>query len=317
MVEQRRTEAAYAQRTAQDLVMDLQEKLEEATDPERLQAIEDFSLALDPVSDSWDELHDDYARLLQEAPSLDNPAALARLDRLIEKLDSVLELIYGLPATNATEDMVEALQGAAEAEQRALANTHNAVSEAIVAASNIGDELATPGTEVSGQAVAPLLMALKAAINEVQAARKEVNMNIEDTLDGSAPEDLQDVQEFADKYQVLLSDWDAFHEQYNDWRRTEGGCDRTEVLLALGQFNIRMTETSRQVRDLPQSGYLLSMYKLLVEATEREEGAFRALRNSWQPFTVDAFIAVGRERDNADMLRREASIALEELRNRS
>ena len=59
------------------------------------------------------------------------------------------------------------------------------------------------------------------------------------------------------------------------------------------------------------------MYNLLVEAVEREEGAVRTLRSSWQPFTVDAFIAVDRERDNANKLRREASIALVELTDRS
>ena len=128
---------------------------------------------------------------------------------------------------------------------------------------------------------------------------------------------MQDLQEFADKFEIVLPAWAAFHEQYNDWRRTEGGCNRAEVLQALGQFNLRMTEISRQVRDLPQSGYLLPMYNFLVEAAERERGTIRALRNSWRPFTVDAFIAAERERDNADRLRREASIALEELLSRS
>ena len=328
MIEQQRTESARAQRKVQDLVMDLQEKLEKVTDPGGLQSIEELSFALEPVSDAWDEFHDDYTSLLQEAAGLDNQAVLARLNRLIEKLNSVLQSIDGLPTTYATENMVEALQGAAEAEQTALANTHNAVTQAIMASSEMGDEPATPGTAASGQTVAPLLKALETAIKDSRAALKEadltiedalkeVDLTIEDALDGSATQDLQDVQEFADKYQVLLSDWGAFHEQYNNWRRTEGGCNRTEVLEALGQFNIRMTEISRQVRDLPQSGYLLPMYNLLVEAAEREEGAIRALRNSWQPFTVDAFIAAERERDNADRLRREASIALDELRNRS
>ena len=92
--------------------------------------------------------------------------------------------------------------------------------------------------------------------------------------------------------------------------------DRSEVLESLGQFNTRIGRLGRKVRDLPQTGYLLPMYNLLVQAMEREEGAVRALRNTWQPFTVDAFIAVDRERDNANRLRREANIALQELRNR-
>ena len=317
MIEQKRTEAARAQRKVQDLVIDLQEELEEATDPERSQAIEEFSLALDPVGDDWDELHDEYTKLLRETANLDDLAVLARLDGLIEQLNSILESIDGLPATDATEEMVEALREAAETEQSALANTHSAVIQAVTADPENGDEPAAPGTEDSEKTVAPLHEALEQAIKDSRAALKEVEVTIDNALDGSAEEDLQDVQEFGDKFEIVLPAWDAFHEQYNNWRRTEGGCNRTEVLQALGQFNLRMTEISRRVGDLPQSGYLLPMYNLLVEAAEREEGAIRALKNSWQPFTVDAFIAAERERDNADRLRREASIALEELLSRS
>ena len=317
VIEQKRTEAARAQRNVQDLVMDLQEELDEATDPERLQAIEEFSLALKPVSDAWDELHDEYTKLLQETASLDNLTVLGRLDGLIEQLSSILDSIDGLPTVDATEDMVEALREAAEAEQTALANTHNAVIQEVTADSEEGDEPAAPGTEDFEERAAPFHDALEQAIKDSRTALGEVELTIENALDGSAEEDLQDLQEFAGKFEIVLAAWDAFHEQYNNWRSTEGGCDRTDVLQALGQFNIRMTEISRQVRDLPQSGYLLPMYNLLVEAAEREEGAIRALRNSWQPFTVDAFIAAERERDNADRLRREASIALEELQSRS
>ena len=121
MIEQKRIEAARAQRKVQDLVIDLQEELGEATDPERLQAIEEFSLALDPVGDDWDELHENYTELLQEPGSLDNLKVLARLDGLIEQINSILESIGGLPATDATEEMVEALREAAETEQSALA----------------------------------------------------------------------------------------------------------------------------------------------------------------------------------------------------
>ena len=56
---------------------------------------------------------------------------------------------------------------------------------------------------------------------------------------------------------------------------------------------------------------------LLVEAAEREEVALRNLHNAWRPFTADVFKAVDQERLNADRLRRQADIALQELRDRS
>lgn len=89
------------------------------------------------------------------------------------------------------------------------------------------------------------------------------------------------------------------------------------MLQALDGFNLRMSELGREVRRLPQSSYLLPMYTLLVEAAEREEGAVRALRNSWRPFTVDAFKVMDQERLNADRLRRQAGIGLQGLSDRS
>ena len=316
-VEQQRSESALAQRTVQDQVAELQKELEKAIDPERLQAIEEFSEALVAISDAWDDYHDDYAGLLKESASLDNATVFNRLNQLIEQLDEVVDSIDRLTAADATKDMIGELQKVADAEQAALANTQKVVQQAIAATSEMSNEPATPEPETSSQTIAPLLKAPQSAIKKSQATLRGVDLTIEDELDGSAEEDLQDVQEFADGYESLLAEWDAFHLGYNSWRRTEGGCDRTEVLEDLSQFHIRIGELGRNVRDFPQSGYLLPMYNLLLEAVEREEGAVRTLRTSWQPFTVDAFIAVDRERDNANRLRREASIALEELTDRS
>ena len=179
------------------------------------------------------------------------------------------------------------------------------------------DESVTPVEEESGHTAGQLLESLQPIVKKAETTLMAVNRTINNDLDGSAIADLEEVQEFIVAYEILLTDWDEFHLSYNNWRRTEGGCDRTEVLKDLSQFHIRIGELGLKVRDLPQSGYLLPMYNLLVEAVEREEGAVRSLRTSWQPFTVDAFIAVDRERDDANKLRREASIALEELTDQS
>ena len=75
-------------------------------------------------------------------------------------------------------------------------------------------------------------------------------------------------------------------------------------------------ELGRKVRDLPQDSLLLPVYTLLVDGVGREDGAIRALRNSWRPFTVDAFKAIDQERTNSGRLRRDANIALQGLTER-
>ncbi len=319
-VEQRRSEAARAQKEVEDLALELLEKFEKAADPEEMQAMEEFAEAFEAIRDDWEKFHDDYTSLLQEAASLDGAEVLTRLEQFIQQFSAVVEAIEGLPTPDVDEDIIEMLQGAAEAELTALINVKDAlaqVSEGTPADVPPQDEESEMAEEDESGEMKPRLLDMMApVIKGVEAALKEIEDTIEELTDGSALEKLEDVWNFNNEYKSLLAEWDAFHQGYNDWRRTEGGCDRTEVLQALGQFSIRIDELGRQVRDLPQSGYLLPMYTLLVEAVEREEGAIRALRNSWQPFTVDAFIAVDRERDNANRLRRQANIGLQGLRDR-
>ena len=63
--------AARAQKEVEDLALESQEKLEKASDPEELLAMEDFDAAFDLVRDDWDEFHDDYASLSQDAGNTD------------------------------------------------------------------------------------------------------------------------------------------------------------------------------------------------------------------------------------------------------
>ena len=333
-VEQQRTQAARAQNEAHDRAAALGEDLERAADPRERKALEGFSAAFDLIADDWEEFHDDYADLFREAADLDDAALLAHLGRLIRQFGAISTAIVRLPTAEDAEDAAETLEDAAEVESTALTNLYDTLALAIEEATSAEDENNDQGqgdddgesnsqgqddaqpVKGSGEVIEPFLVAISAAIVAAETTLKEVSRDIHAALDRTSAADLEDVRVFTGGYKKLLAQWDAFHARYDDWRRTEGGCDRSEVLESLGQFNTRIGQLGRKVRDLPQTGYLLPMYNLLVQAMEREEGAVRALRNSWQPFTVDAFIAVDRERDNANRLRREANIALQELRDR-
>ena len=199
--------------------------------------------------------------------------------------------------------MVERLQGTAAAEIEAL----SAVNDGLLGAS----------TEGPNQGTSSPLEEIEAIIEESEALLKQISRTTKVLVDDDPEENLAEVKNFDDQYRSLLVTWDAFHQGYQDWRKIDGGCDRTEVLQSLDQFNLRIGELGREVRRLPQSSYLLPMYTALAEAAAREEGAIRALRNSWRPFTVDAFKAVDQERVNTDRLRRQAGIGLQGLRDRS
>ena len=305
-VEQRRADSAEAQRHVEDMALELREQLEAAAEPGERAALMRFSDALDAVSNDWNEFHDDYAELQEAATQMDPFAVIAELDQLIVRFDAIVETVSGLSAEGATEGVAVTLQAAAEAENEALLAVHARMQENLTAL-------------LEGQAPPPRspLDDMDFVFEESEATLEQVSRTVRLLIDDDPEEKLAEVGNFEAHYAALVVKWDAFHERYGDWRRTDGGCDRTEVLQTLGGFNLRMGDLGREVRSLPQSSYLLPMYNLLVEAVEREEGAIRALRNSWRPFTVDAFKAVDQERVTADRLRRQAAVGLQELHDRS
>ena len=328
VVETRRSETGRAQKGVEDLAIELRERFEKIDAEE----VEEFSESLDVIGDDWDQIHDEYADLRRGIENLDFFETIALLEQLIARYDALVKAIDEAPSAEATEDMAEMLLDAAKAELEVLLALHEAmVSSAVPAPHETGPQSANgsqdspppdgdgpdaEGADASPAPMSPTFDDMDAEVAESESVLKETSQTIKEILEEDPAEKLAELADFSDGYDSLLVEWDAFYQRYNGWRRSEGGCDRTEVLQALDRFNLRASEIGRNVRDLPQSSYLLPVYTLLVEAAEREEGAIRALRNSWQPFTVDAFIAVEQERANAAKLRRQASAGLQGLSER-
>ena len=188
-----------------------------------------------------------------------------------------------------------------------------------------GNEQAATESEGDGEAAAesgggaklpdfePLEASVEASAESVELA----DDNIDDLADPEAEKGLAELQVFDTEYERLLRTWAAFDQRYNEWRKNDAGCDRAEVAAELERYSLRISQLARDVRALPSAGYLLPIYTLLTEAAARDESAVRTLRYTWQPFTLDSFKAVHQERINTENLRREADIAVQELRSRS
>ena len=341
LVERRRSGAADAQKTVEDLALNLQDDLEQGPTTEDIEEVEAFGEALEPVKEAWDRLHDAYAALGREAGSLDGDALIGRLEQLIEQSEGIVAMLAALPYTGATEEMIDTLQDSAGAELLALLDLADALTaltaeppsppegqdpappalpegedEAPEVPATPAPPPAPPPPPDLAELLAPLLGDVDAAFTASQEALAELEESIEEISQDHSMEYLAHLEEFRGYYEELVVAWDAFHQDYNDWRNGEGGCDRDGVLRELGRFNQWAGDLGRRVRDLPQSRYLRPMHSLLVEAAEREEAALRALLGSWRPFAVDPFKAVDLERVNSDRLRRQADIGLQELRAR-
>lgn len=155
-----------------------------------------------------------------------------------------------------------------------------------------------------------------ASIVDAEAVLEKVEAEIEEIADDKSAEYLEDLKEFNAEYLQFVDEWGSFYRAFTAWRATDGGCDRVQAEADLAGFSLRAADIAAQTRALPQTGFLVPVYSLAVDAAEREAEALRVLANTWTPFTVDSFRGVDEERLNANRLRRQAGIALQELRNR-
>ena len=280
---------------------------------ELLAGIVEMTSDLDQTDDN-----EDFIEALEEA-------AEAEQDALAVFIDALTALAEGAAPENGMEGQASGMEGPEEtaaAGQPALPMGTPAAPGSTEGPAEMGAEGAGAPSEfpLAGpedyRDLTMLQADFDAAVEESQDTLVEVEQGIEEFVEDKSAEYLIDVQDFDTAYGRLVRAWESFHEEYDDWRSFDGGCDRIEALQALDGFSGQAAVIAGEARGLPRTGFLLSAYSLLVEAAEREEGAMRALYNSWRPFAIDAFAAVDQERANADRLRQQANTSLQELRAR-
>ena len=328
-VEQARAKSTLAQKSAQDKAIELRDGFSDTADPE---AVAEFQAALEPIQTDWAALHYDYETLQDDADTLGVAAVVEGLEAHVKGLEAITEALEELPELEGTEDTVEALQGAVEAETDAF---EAAIKESAKSASSDAEagESAESGDasestesangsdggdgESADEPKLPDFEKLEASVAASADALKDAGRTIKDLADPDAGKGIGELDTFNTEYARVVNAWDDFHDDFSEWRGSGAGCDSGKVVQGLDDFSVRMGQLARDVRGLPSAGYLLPIYDLLTEAAARDENAVRSLRYTWQPFTIDAFKAVDRERIDTNDLRRQADIAVQELQNRS
>ena len=300
-VENQRNLAAQSQRQAKDMALELRATLEDTADPEE---IEEFTEAFEAIQQDWEDAHSEYANLSDGASDDEVADVIAGLEALTKKIEAIAADVDELPSLKGGKDAIKALEKAAKAEVAAF--------DAAVEATEKDDEAAGEDDEPKLPDFKNIDASVKASEESLEKMSDVIDdVSVEDTADA-----LADITLFELEYDRLLQTWDKFHSEYNDWRGDDGGCDRLEVLESLSEFSANVDAVGDSARSLPKSGYLQPVHRLLVEAIEGEEQAYRSLRDTWQPFTLDALRAVDRARTMSDTRRGEADIIILELENR-
>ena len=298
-VEMQRNVASQAQREARDQSLALRAQLEEATDPAD---IEEFEGSLEGVESSIGEARSDYKKLKDDAEDMEASEINSELKNLTEAMESIAAEIDDLPSLKGSHEAVRALEKAVKAEIDVFDNAEAEEPE---------DE-----EDEDAEVKLPDFKKIDAAVKATDEALDKVVDVLHDLAVDDPAEALADLTLFDIEYDRLMQTWDRFHSGYNAWRADDGGCDRLAVLESLTEFSANVDAVGDSVRSLPNSGYLEPVHRLLGAAIEGEEQAFRSLRDTWQPFTLDALRAVDRARMMSDARRSDADVIIQELENR-
>ena len=293
-----RSAASAIQKRVADQLSDLQQQTTLAAKDK----VDDFDAAVQSASSDWDRFHRNYDSFRTVQGGLTSEEAADRLGDLVNEFTDIVLAIRDLPSTPSTDKAALLLANAVEDEDLALRLLRGAIPN---------------GEEGNGEAPATgeptLFDFFDVEVVDANAARRQAGLELASALESVSSDRRNAIEAFDTQYTALNEEWAAFHGDYDGWRSTEGGCNRTKAVQALGGFAIRASELSGDVRDLPRATFLRPLGELMVEAAEREEGAFKELRTSWRPFDPQVFQTLDRQRNTSGKLKRQVALGIQEL----
>ena len=245
-VDAERSAAQAFLREVQDALGDLQVR----TAPATRASLGTFASAVAELSVTWDSFRQSYDSFRAQEVTQTSAETVADLSRLIDELRRMVIDVRDLPVVDGAGEVSMMFADAVEAEDLALRRLRGTFQRATVAPGP-SDELppeeglesgasegpAETGTEITFSAQDPTLFdAFDAQLAQSNASRRQAAERVSDLLSQSSEEAQAAVEGFTRQFVLLLSEWDKFHMEYDEWRRTEGGCDRSMAAATLGQF---------------------------------------------------------------------------------
>ena len=322
-VETERAAASALQKEVEDGLADHQSR----TSTSSRELLDRFALALRSLDSDWDAFHRRYDLFRADEGKLDSVETVGRLSALVGEFRDIVGGIRELPSSDLTRPVAQLLAQAAEGEDLALRKLRGtfekqdgspAGGQSAGTGSSAGSA-AESGTSAQAQQAASqpegetsttifvmrdptLFDAFDAQLVQSNALRRQALEELGHASAGTSEENLRAVESFKGQHDGLIQEWDGFHAEYDDWRRTEGGCDRPAAIATLGEFALRFGALAQSVRGLPRATFLRPM-----------DEALRDLRNTWRPFDSEVYNRLDQERNEARRLRRQVTAGVQDL----
>ena len=297
-----------------------------------LNAIASFASSLETLNSDWDQFHRDYDGFRAERVELIDEDAAIRLGGLLTQFGTIVNQVQSLPNTILAQEIADRLADAADGEQLllrrllgsiggdgSLTETVPVLPEGLAITETLNGEASTNG---NGEVI-PSTLALDGAtifdvfdthISTVNRLRRALRNELTDARASLTETGQEDLSDFLGQVRALERELDDFHDSYDEWRRTNGGCDQGQALEALGQLAKDFSETVvRDIKALPSSPLVREMGQLLLQAAEREQAAVLSLRETWRSLDTSAFGRYTADRSFAETLRRQMALDLQDL----
>ncbi|MEE8517870.1 MAG: hypothetical protein V3S98_01950 [Dehalococcoidia bacterium] len=148
--------------------------------------------------------------------------------------------------------------------------------------------------------------AYEAARTDASTARQQARAE----LDASGSEDSDDIKEAV---KAAESDWDAFHERFDEWRADNGGCDETSARGRISSFSNGFNAILAKANDIERPSVVRPLAEQLIDAALVQSQALQTLRATWVPYSQEPWDALNAGTGLADQLRRQVQSSVDEL----
>ena len=291
-------------------------------------AVNRFALDVSRIDAGWGKFITDYEAFRASQSGLD-PAAIAdALNTLVSQFLEVSADVQALSSASPTGEVATQLGAAARATELALrtlrdaavdvgANADTGTNPTPTPTADTGMDPAPEPPDGAGADVevprTPDFIAFETQLVAGNGDRSAAAALLSSIVTGASAETDLSVAAFNTAHQAVATSWDRFHQDYDGWRASNGGCDVTSALERLGEFVVDFGGIAADVRSVPRATVFRTLGELLIEAAEREAQAVTGLRAAWQPFEATVYEQFDLSRNAANKLRRQVSSGLEEL----
>ncbi len=220
----------------------------------------DFARSHAAISQDWERFHTEFDEWKESLVTCDASSIQVSLRQFAGRSRDITESARRLQRSPIVKGLADKVIEATEGEERALRL--------------LRDNWQPGDTKVFED--------VDSARSAAQALQKEAQDDLISLQKRTAASTRQSVEVYSLALLQLDTDWDKFHQDYDDFRAQEADLTPAQTVARLSQLIDQFTEIAAAVRALPASETTRPVSEVLAKAAEAEELSLRKLRGTFK-----------------------------------